>query len=138
MVRDEQVPAVEREQDDDQGQVQHREEGHQADVFLLHALDRCTYEERMVPHERYTGEAEDHRQLEVEQEKQKESKVLHANAVVYPRAVVVHVKDAVATCGAVMRPRWLDLIALITRLIPDSFKIGDRFSAIAQQSLDVL
>ena len=71
----------------------------------------------------------------VDQELYEKLVVLEPNTATYPRAVVVHFEDAGIAEGAVMRPWWLDLVALFTPSVRDVVHVGNRHAPIVGWNL---
>ena len=53
-------------------------------------------------------------QKRIHQKEDEELRIRNSNAVVYPRAVVIHLDDTTTTLTTMMRTRWFELVALHT------------------------
>lgn len=77
-------------------------------------------------------------QEKVKNEEKVESLVLKANAVVYPRRVMVNLKDAPIADGAVAGANWFNVIALTAGGNPcGSIQSSNSLVAILKEALDV-
>ena len=77
----------------------------------------------MVPDRHCADQATNHEAIEPKQPTDKEPIIVQADTVIDPWAVVVHTKHAIVTDAAVVRPSWLDIVAVEALSKPDFSQI---------------
>lgn len=89
----------------------------------------------VVPDANYGERVPDGAKGQIGDEKQEVAIVILAEAIVDPRAVVVHGKDALVAHLAVRGSRWLDFVANLARPRPNPFQVFRRFVSVLHHSL---
>ena len=70
-------------------------------------------------------------QESIENEQQEISLILHSNAVIDPRTVMIHQENAAIASPTMMRPCWLDGLTLLTLSRPKVLKLTYGFLSIS-------
>lgn len=94
-----------------------------------------TYIDRMVPNANNCDCGVATPEEQVEDKKQEVAVVLHSEAVVHPRTMVIHHENTSITGLAMMRSSWLDFIAGLAKSFPRFSRLVDRLVSVFKDLL---